>query len=258
MPFVSCVMPTYGRADYVAESVRMFLDQDYPSKELLILNDCPGQTFRGELPGVRIINADQRWSTLGDKRNAIIQQARGELIAVWDDDDVYLPWRLSQAVNRLRELNAAIYCPAEYWAYWGAADLHDNQARLDWIYHPLVVFQKSLWQAVGGYPPLSNAEDTALMRKFLDHLSIAWPQDPIRRYDRPMIMRGKSKYHHTSIGGGEHPPDTRTGEIRLVPCDIQDPILRDCRDRLLKEHRMTTQLRGTPPPDHLQRDRHSA
>ncbi len=40
---VSCIMPTYGRPDFVAQSVAMFLAQDYAEKELIILNDCPGR-----------------------------------------------------------------------------------------------------------------------------------------------------------------------------------------------------------------------
>lgn len=57
LPLVSCIMPTYGRPDYVAESIAMFLDQDYEAKELIILNDCPGQVLRGDFPGVRIVNS---------------------------------------------------------------------------------------------------------------------------------------------------------------------------------------------------------
>ena len=83
LPLVSCIMPTFGRPDYVAESISMFLAQDYPAKELIILNDCCGQTLLGKFPGVRIINATSRWATLGEKRNAAIELASGEFIAVW-------------------------------------------------------------------------------------------------------------------------------------------------------------------------------
>ena len=90
---VSCIMPTYGRPDYVLESVAMFMAQDYSRKELLILNDCPNQFFETAVPNVRIFNSQSRFSSLGEKRNFLIEKAVGDLIAVWDDDDVYLPWR---------------------------------------------------------------------------------------------------------------------------------------------------------------------
>lgn len=64
-------MPTYCRPDYAAESIAMFLEQDYPAKELIVLNDCPGQRFCGDIADVRRLNTDSRYPTLGEKRNVI-------------------------------------------------------------------------------------------------------------------------------------------------------------------------------------------
>ncbi len=239
LPLVSCIMPTYGRPDYVAESIAMFLAQDYPRKELLILNDCPGQTLTGNFPGIRIINAPSRWPTLGEKRNAAIELAKGDYIAVWDDDDVYFPWRLSASMQCILETNAAIYCPAEYWAYWGDENLHENQAILSWIYHPVLMFTKSVWRAVAGYPAQTMCEDTAFVNKTLQHLGIAWPHNSVARHDRPMILRGKSEYVHTSISGGRRGPDTEPRMIPLEPRRIADPILRAAAERLIKLHHET-------------------
>ena len=125
-PLVSCIMPTFGRPEFIDEAVAMFIAQDYPEKELIVLNDCPGQTFRCGLPGVRVINSRQRYPSLGEKRNAAIEMASGGMIAVWDDDDVHLPWRLSFSVSEALRLNTEFYRPAEFWAYWGGPVLHDN------------------------------------------------------------------------------------------------------------------------------------
>ena len=140
-PLVTCIMPTYGRPDYAAESLAMFLEQDYLNRELIILNDCPEQVFKGTFPNVRIINSQVRYPTLGEKRNAMIEEARGELIAIWDDDDVYLPWRLSYSVEEMQRLTTPFFVPAEFWAYWGNEKLHDNQAIPGWISHPMFVFR---------------------------------------------------------------------------------------------------------------------
>ena len=108
LPLVSCIMPTYGRPDYVAESVAMFLAQDYPNKELIVLNDCAGQVFTGEFPDVRLINEPSRSRTIGEKRNRCVSMASGEVVAVWDDDDVYLPWRLSFTISEMQKFAALI------------------------------------------------------------------------------------------------------------------------------------------------------
>ena len=34
-PLISCIMPTTGRAALVGQAVQMFLEQDYPNKELI-------------------------------------------------------------------------------------------------------------------------------------------------------------------------------------------------------------------------------
>lgn len=115
-PLVSCVMPTFGRPELVPESVAMFLAQDYLNKELIVLNDCPGQEYVMDLPGVRVINAPCRYESLGAKRNAAIEIARGSIIAVWDDDDVYLPWRLSYCVARMQALDTPFFLAREFWA----------------------------------------------------------------------------------------------------------------------------------------------
>ena len=80
LPLISCVMPTYGRPNYVDEAVGMFVQQDYPAKELVILNDCPGQVFHSDRADVRVINYDTRFPTLGEKRNVSIEIAQGELL----------------------------------------------------------------------------------------------------------------------------------------------------------------------------------
>ena len=39
LPLVSCIMPTADRRRFVPRAVHQFLAQDYPNKELVILDD---------------------------------------------------------------------------------------------------------------------------------------------------------------------------------------------------------------------------
>jgi glycosyltransferase involved in cell wall biosynthesis len=158
-------MPTYGRPVFVNESVAIFMAQDYPAKELIIFNDCVGQTFLGDLPQVRIVNVQRRYPTFGEKRNAAVELAEGPIIAVWDDDDVSLPWRLSFSVCQMRHWNTPFYRPAEFWAFWGEAELHDNQSVPGWISNPNTTFTKELWRRVGGYPAVGVGEDARFFER---------------------------------------------------------------------------------------------
>ena len=89
-------MPTFNRRAFIPLALKRFLAQDYPNKELVIVDD--GAEAIGNLvnavPGVRYIRLNQRLS-IGAKRNLACREARGELIAQWDDDDWYAPDRLS-------------------------------------------------------------------------------------------------------------------------------------------------------------------
>lgn len=94
-PLVSYIMPTYNRRQFVPLVLRHFLAQDYPNKELVIVDDGsdPISDLEEGVSGVRYIRLSSR-SSIGAKRNLACQQAHGEVIAHWDDDDWYAPDRL--------------------------------------------------------------------------------------------------------------------------------------------------------------------
>lgn len=235
LPLVSCIMPTYGRPDYVNESVDMFLAQDYSNKELIILNDCADQRFIYEHPGVCVINESARFGSLGAKRNHCIDAANGSVIAVWDDDDIHLPWRLSYCVSEMDRLGTGFYRPAEFWAYWGSETLHDNSAVPGWGGHGTVMFGRDLWKAVGGYPAMDCGEDAVFFERIHKHLRAKFIKYDIAVADRFYVLRGTSHYKHMSINGGKHPLDTRPGDYRITPATIRDQILRTVRDRLVAD-----------------------
>lgn len=101
LPLASCLMATHGRFEEVCRTVWDFLVQDYPNRELVILNNHPQPL---KLPyncfQVRIIN-EPGHATLGDCRRRLLEEARGEYVRTWDDDDVYLPWTISQGVAHI-------------------------------------------------------------------------------------------------------------------------------------------------------------
>ena len=240
-PRISCVMPTYGRPVYVNQAVKMFLDQDYPADrcELIILNDCQGQSFQlGDevAESVRVINRSRRYATLGAKRNACIERAAGDLIAVWDDDDLYLPWRLRYSVEQMRHHQTAYYRASTFWSYWGGERLHENWATRAWISHSLGLFEKELSRQAGGYPEMDTGEDTEFYnrtRQTLGEDPDVWVTYPIDAADRYYILRGLSRYRHMSFGGSIGDLDIQPGVHVVEPAEIDDPVLKDVFSRLV-------------------------
>src|SRR4051812_36406312 len=104
LPPVSAICLTYGRVSILEEAIHSFLLQDYHGpKELLVLNDLASQTLRFEHPDVRVINLPLRFRTVGEKMNAAAALCSHDILFVWDDDDIYLPNRISFSIQKLSE-----------------------------------------------------------------------------------------------------------------------------------------------------------
>jgi hypothetical protein len=109
LPLVSCIMPTANRRHLLPLALRCFLQQDYPARELLIIDDGddPIRDLLPEDPRIRYLRLPAR-RTIGAKRNLACEEARGELIAHWDDDDWSAPHRLRYQVTSLLRARAAV------------------------------------------------------------------------------------------------------------------------------------------------------
>jgi hypothetical protein len=177
-PGVSCFCATYGRPpDYlylIEEAVESFLRQDYPGpKELIVLNDAPGQNLELEGvegcppymtdfysgPPVRLFNSIRRMPSVGVKFNWMVENAKYDLLLHWDDDDISLPGRISQCVERLGD--APYWTPRTMW--------HLDHDELKTIYPQgstciqAGIIRREAVRAVGGYPNYeSSAYDQAI------------------------------------------------------------------------------------------------
>lgn len=170
---VSCIMPTRGRPDFVLQSVRYFLRQDYPAAELIIVDDDT-QDLVDRLPGdpaIRYLRVRPGLS-IGAKRNLACGLAAGEIIAQWDDDDWYGPRRLGAQVAPLLAgeaditgLEAGIFLELDRWAFWRCTPNLHRRLFVGDVHGGTLVFWRRVWQEVGGYPDRSLAEDALFLRQ---------------------------------------------------------------------------------------------
>ena len=163
-PLVSCVMPTFDRRAFVPQAVRYFLRQDYPAKELIIVDDGPE-------PVSDLLPADHRIvyhrlearSVLGAKRNLACDLARGPIIVHWDDDDWASPNRVSVQVAALSGADADL-CGAASLLYYDPASSSAWRfawpgGLRPWAAGPSLCFAKELW-ARSPFPEVGIGEDT--------------------------------------------------------------------------------------------------
>ncbi len=162
-PLVSCLMPTFNRRAFVPQAIRCFLAQDYPHKELIVIDD--GQDRASDLvpphPAIRYVALDHRVS-LGEKRNIAADLSEGEMLAHWDDDDWYAPRYLSRIAERLRHAGAdSLTGLSRYLVYLletGALKVCTSKGPAGATF----AFWKSLWQQ-HRYRDTERAEDYFLL-----------------------------------------------------------------------------------------------
>lgn len=165
-PLVSCIMPTAGRRAFVPLAIDHFLAQDYPERELIVVDDGTDQVadLIPDLPSVRYLRLEQRM-TLGAKRNLACEAARGELIAHWDDDDWMSPQWLTSQVETLQSTGADIcgldkvffYAPEtrQAWRY-----VYDGAQ--PWVCGGTLCYTRELWRHAQ-FQAIDVGEDNAFV-----------------------------------------------------------------------------------------------
>jgi glycosyltransferase involved in cell wall biosynthesis len=116
-PLVSVIIPAYGVAPYIAETVGSALAQTYPAFEVIVIND--GSPDTPELEAAlapfmdRIIYLRQDNGGVSAARNAGINASKGVLIAFLDGDDLWYPEFLDRQVLFLQHGGFdMVYCNA--------------------------------------------------------------------------------------------------------------------------------------------------
>jgi glycosyltransferase involved in cell wall biosynthesis len=163
---VSCIMPTRNRRHLVGQALAYFLRQDYPRKELIVVDDgddCIVDILPVD-PRVRYIRLAGK-TPLGTARNLACQASRGDLIAHWDDDDWMAPDRLSVQVAALLAADASVtglrdvlyyrLQAGEAWLYRGVSA---------WPVGATLLYRRSVWQA-HRFDDVAVGEDTAFLAR---------------------------------------------------------------------------------------------
>jgi glycosyltransferase involved in cell wall biosynthesis len=116
-PRVSVVIPAYNVAEYISDTLDSVSAQTYKDFEAIVINDGSPDTeiFEKILDKHldKIIYIKQKNGGAAVARNTGIENARGEIIAFLDGDDIWFPEFLQQQTKVLDEKNfGMIYCDA--------------------------------------------------------------------------------------------------------------------------------------------------
>ncbi len=119
MNMVTCLCTTYRRFTCIERIISQYYAQTYQNKELIIFNtdvDHPIELgFKDE--SIIIVNNDinyktnEKYKNRGDICRDATTHGSGYLWMLWDDDDIYLPWHIQQAVDGIVSNNLDAWKP---------------------------------------------------------------------------------------------------------------------------------------------------
>jgi glycosyltransferase involved in cell wall biosynthesis len=114
-PLISVVIPTYNRCTFLKEALTSVQEQSYAPIEMIVVDD--GSTdgtekMLGQLSfPLTILRQPNRGVSAA--RNAGIRAAHGELIALLDSDDYWLPEKIEHQVRLFQDRPEAMICQTE-------------------------------------------------------------------------------------------------------------------------------------------------
>lgn len=169
-PKVSCLMVTANRKKLAARAVQCFLNQTYENKELVIVDDGNEDysTVLNDVPlhQINYVKLEKEPDfVLGKLRNRSLDEATGEYLIQWDDDDWYHPGRI--------KVQAEVLSSGYEACCLSAALMHLDTP--EFLHHPYIGY---LPDGIPGsimhrknseirYPETKRAEDTVYLKEWM-------------------------------------------------------------------------------------------
>lgn len=207
MSLISVIIPSYNRALYVSRAIYSAIIQDYPNKEIIIVDDHSSDLskFAYELfkDKIRVIYHEENKGAAA-ARNTGIMAAKGEYIAFLDSDDYWLPQKLSIQIRYMLDTKAFVSQTQEYWIRRGrrvnpnkenqkrGGDLFGISLRRSYVSPSCVMIKREVFWKVGLFcEELEAAEDYELWLRIGSLY-------PIELIDKPLVVREMGKRPHLS------------------------------------------------------------
>lgn len=112
---VSVIIPTFNRAWTLKRAVESALAQDYPHREIIVVDDGStdetGEVLAGYKDTIRVLVQENKGVSAA--RNFGIKESRGGFIALLDSDDAWEPNKLSCQISFFQADPGAMICQTE-------------------------------------------------------------------------------------------------------------------------------------------------
>jgi glycosyltransferase involved in cell wall biosynthesis len=121
-PLVSCIMASRGRPLPALHAIECYRRQSHEPRELIVATSETDGVLRDRIaafgdPTIHLIEVPSG-ATAGALRNAAVARSRGELLCVWDDDDLSHPDRIAAQLRSMRSADAQACFLARVLLWW--------------------------------------------------------------------------------------------------------------------------------------------
>jgi glycosyltransferase involved in cell wall biosynthesis len=127
---VSVVIPTYNRANLLGRAIRSVINQTYPDFEILVIDDCSKDNTEEVVKGFS--ESQLKYIRHGKNkggsaaRNTGITSAKGEYIALLDDDDEWLPEKLEKQIQKFKTVSHKVGV-----VYTGCSEIMESSGKIN-------------------------------------------------------------------------------------------------------------------------------
>ncbi len=195
---ISVLMPVYNtKGEYLREAIESILNQTYTNFEFLILDD--GSTEEDTIntlnfyaqkdARIRIIKGEHKGQAAA--RNSLIDEAKNDILAIMDSDDISLPQRFEKQIKYL-EQNPEISILSSSFKTFPKERLIELPEKVNYldlfewccIANPVTMLKKSDLDRYNlRYDEkLSISEDYELWSRAIKYLKMANIEEPLLRY----------------------------------------------------------------------------
>ncbi len=107
-PKVSIIIPVYNAEKYISQTLNSILNQSYKNIEVILVDDCSSDQSKAVITpflseSIKYFCEDKNCGGPAGPRNTGIKNSTGDLIMMFDSDDIMLPGKIERSVTCFSE-----------------------------------------------------------------------------------------------------------------------------------------------------------
>lgn len=202
---------TRRRPELLAEAIACFIAQDWDGdKEMIIVNEEPEQKLVCECPQVKIYNLDEQVKNMSGIHNIAASLCTGDILFPTDDDDLYGPHRIRNAVEGMQD---GCYKTDLFYIDTGPVSVVQGRIHCNYAFTPRIFMRSGAYERTA---PVLGFEMgfLSMIDYYMAKRGLSCPRPEVPQYLYRKFTTGP---FHVSNMRRDNGDDFQRGEILLQP-----------------------------------------